>query len=321
MENAIMPAEKATPKHVFLHLFVIIMLYASTANFITLMFQYTNFWVADPLTKTTVYFALYNAELIRFALAAIIIIFPVFILTSRYLNKSYVKNPAVREMRIRKWLIYFTLFVSALIIVGDLVSITLTFLNGEATLRFILKALSMLLVTGLIFFYYLRDLKDMTGSRGMHVFVWGVIAAVAITIVAGFFIVGSPKMSRARRFDYERLSNLQEAQMQIINYWQSKERLPVALTNLSDNISGYQTPMDPETGAAYEYVVISTTSFKLCATFNLASDTDNTNMMGETPYAVYPAGKMENWAHEAGHACFERTIDPELYKQFEKMKY
>ena len=108
--------------------------------------------------------------------------------------------------------------------------------------------------------------------------------------------------------------------MQIINYWQSKERLPVALTNLSDNISGYQTPVDPETGAAYEYVMISTTSFKLCATFNLASDTDNPNMMGETPYAVYPAGKMENWAHAAGHACFERTIDPELYKPFEKIK-
>jgi hypothetical protein len=131
MENTATPTEKTTPKHVFLHLFVIIMLYASTINFVTLLFQYINYWVADPLLRTS-YAVSYNADLIRFGIASLIIIFPVFILSSKFLNKSYIKNAAIREMRIRKWLIYFTLFVSALIIVGDLVSIILSFFKRRS---------------------------------------------------------------------------------------------------------------------------------------------------------------------------------------------
>ncbi|MFA6105177.1 MAG: DUF5671 domain-containing protein [Patescibacteria group bacterium] len=320
MENTTQEEKTTTPKHVFLHLFVIIMLYASTINFVTLLFQYINYWVADPLLRTS-YSISYNADLIRFGIAALIIIFPVFILSSKFLNSSYLKNAAIREMRIRKWLIYFTLFVSALIIVGDLVGIILSFLNGEATLRFILKALTILSVTGLIFFYYLGDLRDSVSSKNIKIFVWGVIGAVTVAIITGFFVVGSPSVSRAIRFDNERTANLQEAQYQIINYWQNKGKLPATLGNLTDSISGYKTPTDPETGTAYEYSVTGTTTFKLCANFNLASDANNPNSMQTGAiYAPYPNGKVDNWSHEKGRTCFDRTIDPEIYKQFDKIK-
>jgi hypothetical protein len=315
MENTIVQPEKVSPKHVFLHLFVIIMLYASTVNFVTLLFQYINYWVADTLSKTSNTF-LYNAEIIKFGLAALIIIFPVFILVSRFLNNSYFKNPAIREMRVRKWLIYFTLFVAALIIIGDLVSIILTFLNGEMTLRFILKALSILLVTGLIFFYYLRDLKNETSARGIKVFVWAVIAMVAAVIVTGFFVVGSPSTSRARRFDNTRVYDLQALQGQITYYWQSKAKLPAVTNELTDSISGFKAPVDPENGASYVYEATGTTTFKLCATFNLKSEGADAN----SNYAYPVGGTMDNWTHEAGYVCYERVIDPELYKQFEKVR-
>jgi hypothetical protein len=319
MENTTSSAEKASPKHVFLHLFVIILLYYSTVNFLVLLFQCINRWIPDILAKTDYYQLMFNSGAIRFALASLIIVFPVFMITSKYLRKSYITSPAIREMRIRKWLTYFTLFIAALVMVGDLVRTILVFLEGEITMRFVLKALAVLLVAGAIFFYYLRDLKHEKMVVSTKIFVWGAIVVVLAAVVAGFFVIGSPKTERARRFDYERVANLQEAQSQIIFYWQSKERLPVALGNLSDSISGYITPTDPETGAAYEYIVIGTTTFKLCATFNLASETDP-NIAAETKYAMYPGGVMENWSHGAGQACFERTIDPELYKSFEKIK-
>ena len=314
MENT-PQVEKVSPKHVFLHLFVIIMLYASTVNFVTLLFQYINYWVADTLSKTSNTF-LYSADIIRFGLAALIIIFPVFIFVSKFLNKSYFKNPAIREMRIRKWLIYFTLFVAALIIIGDLVSIILTFLNGEMTLRFILKALSILLVTGLIFFYYLRDLKNETSARGMKVFVWAVAAMVAAVVVAGFFVVGSPSTSRARRFDNTRVYDLQALQGQIIYYWQSKEKLPAVTGELADSISGFKAPVDPENGTSYVYEATGSTTFKLCATFNLKSEGADANYN----YAYPIGGTMDNWTHEAGYVCYERVIDQQLYKPFEKIK-
>lgn len=315
MENTQQIPEKASPKHVFLHLFVIIMLYYSTVNFLILMFQYINYWLPDKLAQADVYQLMFSSSLIRFALASMIIVFPVFIITSRYLNKSYVKSPAVREMKTRKWLLYFTLFAAALVMVGDLVRTILTYLEGEITLRFILKALSILIVTGLIFYYYLRDLR-----RGeqilphMKYFIWGVIVVVIAAVVTGFFIIGSPKQERLRRFDLERVGRLQEIQMQIINYWRSKEVLPLQLADLEDKISGFIPPTDPETNAPFEYSVKGPESFELCATFSLASEKDETSPVARP--MIYGGQVNESWKHDVGRACFERTIDKELYAPY-----
>jgi len=51
------------------------------------------------------------------------IVFPALVFISWLLNKNYKKEPAVRDMKSRKWLIYFTLFLAGLVIVGDLISI------------------------------------------------------------------------------------------------------------------------------------------------------------------------------------------------------
>lgn len=311
--------EKVSPKHVFLHLFVIIMLYYSTVNLLILLFQYINFLFPDLLSQINYSQMMFSSDLIRFAMASIIIVFPVFILTSRYLAKIYVRTPAIKEMRVRKWLIYFTLFVAALIMVGDLVRIILTFLEGEITIRFILKALSVLLVAAIIFFYYLRDLKLEKPQRSTKYIVWAIIIIILAAVVSGFFIIGSPKTERLHRFDYQRLSDLQSIQSQIVYNWQSKERLPVSLASLTDEISGFGVPLDPETKEQYEYRIISTTTFELCATFNLPSDE---NISRETAPMANPYSKsgFDNWKHEAGRQCFERTIDVELYQPFNKMK-
>lgn len=251
-------------------------------------------------------------------MASLIIVFPVFILTSRYLAKSYVKTPAIKDMRTRKWLIYFTLFVAALIMVGDLVRIILTFLEGEMTIRFILKALSVLLVAAAIFFYYLRDLKLEKPVPSTKYIVWAIITVVVATIISGFFIIGSPKTERLHRFDYQRLSDLQMVQSQIVYNWQSKEVLPVSLASLTDEIGGFYAPVDPETKEQYEYRIISTTTFELCATFNLPSED---RISAETvPVGPYGKGTFDNWKHDAGHQCFERTIDVQLYPPFNKIK-
>ncbi len=318
MEHEANSKEKASPKHVFLHLFVIIMLYYSTVNFLILLFQFINYLIPDLLSQTDYYQMIFSSGLIRFAIASLIIVFPVFIITSRYLNKSYVKSPAIREMKIRKWLIYFTLFVAALVMIGDLVRTILIFLEGEMTVRFILKALSVLLVAGMIFFYYLRELKHDKPMKSTKYFVWATIAIVTAAVVAGFFIIGSPKTERLRRFDYERVIRLQDLQMQVINYWRSKEYLPATLTDLDDKISGFVVPTDPENNTAFEYAVKGSETFELCATFNLVSEENNMN----SPAVAMPAYKSgsESWKHGVGKTCFERTIDKELYPPYQDQK-
>jgi hypothetical protein len=318
MEDATASKEKASPKHVFLHLFVIIMLYYSTVNFLILMFQYINRWIPDQLAQTDYYQLMYSSSLIRFALASLIIVFPVFIFTSRYMQKVYAESPAVKEMRTRKWLIYFTLFIAALVIIGDLVRIILTFLQGEMTSRFILKAVSVLIVAAAIFFYYIRDLKQEKKLASTKYFVWAVIVVVTAAVVSGFFIIGSPKTERLRRFDLERVTRLQDVQMQVINYWRSKEYLPAKITDVEDKISGFIVPTDPETGSAYEYSVKGPESFELCATFDLVSEENAANPSVETAPS-YKSG-AESWKHGAGRTCFKRTIDKQLYPPYQKLK-
>lgn len=310
--------EKVSPKHVFLHLFVIIMLYAATINFLTLVFQYTNVWVPDPLADADYYSYNNYLNIIRFGLAAFIVIFPVFILTSWFLNKSYLKNPAVKDMKIRKWLIYFTLFIAALVIIGDLVRIVLVFLEGELTLRIIIKALSVLVVTGVIFGYYLWDVKRTKPFKNHRYFVWLIIIVAIIAIAAGFFIIGSPQKERLRRFDQQKIDNLNEIQNQIVDYWRRTERLPETLAALENEISGYKAPNDPQSKEPYEYKVKGELIFELCAVFNLTSEEAMPNILKERIMTLSPLPQNWNWEHEVGKTCFERTIDKELYPPYEE---
>jgi len=310
--------EKVSPKHVFLHLFSISMLYLATINVLTLIFQFINQTIKDKLIAGNE-FAVYNSHnLVRFALASIIIVFPLFIWGSWYLNRLYLKIPQVRQMKIRKWLIYLTLFIVALVIVGDFIRIVWGFLGGEITLRFILKALAVLIFSGSIFGYYLWDVRREAPSKRSKYFAWIAGVIVLTLIVIGFILTGSPKQERLMRFDYQRVDALNNIQYQIIYYWQSKQRLPQTLQMLEDPINGFMTPTDPQTGKPYEYTVKGENAFELCAEFNLPSNVQ-TNIVEPKIIPVMPGYSAPNWNHEAGRFCFERTIDKELYPPFKKM--
>ncbi len=145
---------KVSPKDVFLHLLGIITLYVSAGSFISLVFQYINIAFPDPLVPYE-----NPQEAMRWAIALLIIMFPVYGGTTRFLNQDYVRTPSKRNMRIRKWLIYFTLFVAALVIIGDLVALIYNFLGGDLTGRFSLKIVTVLVTAGVIFWYYYVDIK------------------------------------------------------------------------------------------------------------------------------------------------------------------
>lgn len=151
----------------------------------------------------------------------------------------------------------------------------------------------------------------------MKYFIYAIIAVVALAVVAGFFVVGSPKQERLRRFDAERVQDLQNLQSRIVNFWQSKNQLPRELSELNDSLSGFAVPTDPVSGQAYEYLVKGELSFQLCATFDLPSLPSGKagNRIPEpSAYPAPPHIQGENWEHGMGRVCFDRTIDKDLYK-------
>lgn len=311
-----------SPKDFFLYVGAMITLYVSVFSLIALLFQYIDVLFPDRLDY---YYDPYSAA-IRWQMASLIIIFPVFLFVTRLLNKDIQTEPAKKELGIRKWLIYITLFVAGAAVLIDLIALLNTFLGGELTTRFALKVIVVLVVVGDVFIYYFFDLKGRWEKKPAQaragMLVWAVVVASAV--IGGFFIMGSPTTQRELRFDQRKVNDLQSIQWQVVNYWQQKGVLPTAITDLEDPISGFVLPVDPETDEPYGYRTTGALSFELCADFNKESSGKEQGAI--YPRAMYvegpsPAGiKGDTWEHGLGEECFERTIDPDLYPPREKVQ-
>lgn len=307
--NELAMPKRNLPRDVFLHLLAMVTLYWSAISFITLCWQYVNYFYPDVLN-----YGYYDfSGSIRFAISSLIIVFPIFLLVSWFLNKIYAKESQVRESKVRKWLIYLTLFVAALVIIGDLVYVINYFIGGDTTPRFLLKALSIIVVAGVVFGYYLDDVRRSAPSKMAKYFAAVSGAVVLAFVIGAFFIVGSPATARLQQLDQQRVYDLQSIQSQVVNYWQKKQALPTSLKDLSDPISSYMAPVDPETSQPYEYTVKNAAglSFELCAEFKTAASANNPK--APPVPAMYYDSYSQNFDHAVGRVCFERTIDPELY--------
>lgn len=295
----------STPRDVFAHLLAIGMLYVSVVAFLSLIFQYINIWLPDQLSYSS-----FNSisGIVRMSTAALIVVWPVYFYLMRMLRLDESAHPEKHDIRIRRWLFNFTLFVSAITIIVALIIVIGSFLNGELTTRFFLKSATVLIVAAVVFGYYRWDLKrEAVVKNKLPQTIGGIVSlVVVVSIVAGFFIVGTPAEQRERRLDEQRVSALQDLQWQIINYYQNTERLPQTLETLNDGISFNVVPTDPETKESYGYNIKGDLVFELCANFARASDEQ---------YSQVPRADLldQNWQHNAGRTCFERTIDPERY--------
>lgn len=150
---------KTSPKDFFLHVLAIITLYASAVSFGTLIFQLINIWIPDPLKQDMYYPVDQFYRSLRYSISVVIIMFPAYIATMWYLQKQFQQAPEKRNARIRKWLIYFTLFAATVIILISLISLINHLLNGELTIHFFLKLVTIMVISWAIFLYYLTDIK------------------------------------------------------------------------------------------------------------------------------------------------------------------
>jgi hypothetical protein len=291
------------PRDVFIYLLVIIMLYTSVCELLTLLFDYVNIGFPDPLDSSA-----NQLESIRMAVASLVVTFPVY--ASRFIARDLTAHPEKSELSVRRWLLYMTLFLAALLIIGDLVALVYSFMGGDLTARFFLKVGAILVVAGAVFGYYRYELRRAPAefSDEARWFVRLSATAVAGAIVAGFVLAGSPARERLVRTDLRRISDLSALQNEIVNYYRAKNALPQSLDQLTNSISGFRSPNDPQSQRPYEYRVTGPLAFQLCADFSLPT-------VQERPLAYSPPGLRNgwNWSHQTGRGCFTRTIDPAFY--------
>lgn len=93
------------------------------------------------------------------SIARLVVVFPIYWLLMRLLNRDLVAHPYKYLSGVRKWLTYLALFVAALTAIIDVVVFVTSLLQGELTIRFSLQVLIVLVIAGGILVYYLNWLQ------------------------------------------------------------------------------------------------------------------------------------------------------------------
>ena len=157
------PVPRARPylsaREAFIYLVLFGTLYTSAYYLGSLIFDIINLTVPDP-SQESEYYATYVQQSMRWSISSLIVAFPVFLYLSWMTERQVGRDPMKRASKVRRWLTYLTLFASACALIGDVTTLVYNTLGGELRIRFGLKIVTVALIAGTAFVYYLRDLRQ-----------------------------------------------------------------------------------------------------------------------------------------------------------------
>ncbi|MEM9058980.1 MAG: DUF5671 domain-containing protein [Pseudomonadota bacterium] len=152
------PRGNVTARDAFLYAILFTALLFTTGYLVSLIHNLLNIWLPDPADGA---FVSNRAEgRIRWAIAILVVAAPVYVWLSVVADRKARTDPGHARSPVRKWLTYVALFIAAMVVFGDLTYVIYAFLNGEITLRFLLKAGSVAAIAGGVFVFYLRGVEE-----------------------------------------------------------------------------------------------------------------------------------------------------------------
>jgi hypothetical protein len=295
----------SSPKEAFFHLLLYSMLYTASVALGSVLFDLINLWLPLPAEP-----ARPLLSSLRWGIATVVVSFPLFLFMSWLIAREAASNPGQRISPVRRWLTYLTLFVAAVAIVCDLIALIVTFLEGDLTLRFGLKVITVALLAAGPFTYYLSALRRdevapslvRVARPAAKLALAGLVGViVALLATAGWF-AGTPMQGRLMAQDAQRLRDLNDIHVKVERFYEDKGRLPESLTacDISPNTFVRQKK-DRVTGESYHYRVADDAQFEIGATFALPSSDD-----GEARASGSGLGPDDEdfWRHDAGPAVF-----------------
>lgn len=248
---------------------------------------------------------------LKFAISALFISAPIFYFISSLINKGLHKGELEKDSAIRRWLTYFIILVSSLIILGSFVGVIDNFLAGELTSRFILKAASVLLISGAAFSFYLYDVRRANPNKPdkiVKIFFFATLTLVVAAFVAAWFFVESPKMARERRIDEALVQNMYNLENTVNSFYDKNKRLPNDLEELKNFRRTYPVSgslLDPETKQPIMYQKVGDRDFKMCATFRTSTINEEDNPQSTTYVGIDANGSKD---HLAGYQCLDGSL-------------
>ena len=235
---------------------------------------------------------IYSDQGIKYAIASLLVIGPVYFLAVNLLHRRYKTDELNHNSGIYRWLTYLMLLASALSIVGSLIALIASFLNGDYSLSIVLDILVIMVIALFIFGYYFYDLKrsDYKKIDRVSAIVGGVVVvAMIVAVIFGFLNVETPAKTRARLLDSRTENALSSLVMSVANDYSINKKVPNQISNLAEWVS----PSKDISVVGITYRQIDNQNFELCADFNLAAATKY-NVATDMPWGGHPAG----------HACY-----------------
>lgn len=274
------------------------------------------FWLIDKaFNKVEGYRIFYTENSIKYALAVLLVMAPVYFVVMALLHWKYKKDELNHESRIYKWLTYMMLFFSALTIIGALISLLYGFLNGSYTITTLLKTLTVLLIAGFIFGFYFYDLKRKSYLKRdlVTTIVAGVVVVVLVVgVVWSFFSIDTPNQTRLKQEDEKIRTALSSSYWGIISYYDANKQLPETF-----EFSTYLNASDKQLANRFSYNKKDNNNFEICAVFNALWNDD-----GSMNYSKPMASDMYNnpaWmlSHQVGKQCYQidaQKVSAEVFK-------
>lgn len=145
----------------------------------------------------------------------------------------------------------------------------------------------------------------------LRIFVGMVVGMVVIASIVGLFVAGSPGKERERRFDEQRINDLQHISSVIDMHYERVGRLPYdlgELTTARDSVYRIDPMTDPATGELYNYGVMGEDTYELCATFDQESTGSDGKRIGYPRIEPIPTALPKDWQHPTGYHCFSLTV-------------
>lgn len=176
---------------------------AIVGNALTMIYGLINFYLPEP-NET---FRGWRLNYLRWSMAAMVIILPVFMWLNARDNRISAEDPAHRHGAIRRWLSALAIFCAVCSLIGDGISVTYAFLDGDATPRFLLKS-GVVAVLSLITLYYFREGRRAAPKAGFEPASWSMILVAVLALAMSLWNVGGPMQGSAEKRDDWRMSDL-----------------------------------------------------------------------------------------------------------------
>ena len=295
--------EYNTAKHFVLQLGSLISLYLSLSFLIVLLFGVVDLLLPNPSEG---YWVVESATgNVRLGIAMVIVFFPTYLILTRLVNSIRRENKNATYLTLTRWLIYVSLLIGGGVLLGDLAAVIVSFLNGDITLRFIYKALIVLLSTGIAFQYYILDVQGfwLKNEKKSVIYGVGAITMVLLAVSFGLNNIATPATVQAQKLDEKQIQDLQQIQWRIESEFSLNNKLPATLVDLYGE---FPIPTAPEGREPYTYEVTEL-GFKLCATFSAPNNVVD-NIYPEPVDLTRPIKDLNNWQYKDGRYCFERVV-------------